>query len=194
MNYIKAYTVLMQKARRRGWTRSTPVPLECHHIIPRSAEGEDDDGNLVYLTPREHFVAHKLLYKAVGDQKTAYSFVALARLSRDGRDRCSSRDFEKARGMANELSRQRMLEHNPGKGKHGKLNVKFKGVWHTPAGSFEDTYTAAAANGIGKSTLQRRCRNCDTPLTGNGRLGAEFAGKTWRDIGYWIEEVAIEQR
>lgn len=35
---------------------------EVHHIIPRSEGGLDDDDNLVRLTAREHYIAHKLLY------------------------------------------------------------------------------------------------------------------------------------
>ena len=34
---------------------------ETHHIIPRCLGGEDNEDNLIGLTPREHFIAHKLL-------------------------------------------------------------------------------------------------------------------------------------
>lgn len=34
---------------------------ERHHIIPKSLGGTNEDTNLVYLTPREHFVCHLLL-------------------------------------------------------------------------------------------------------------------------------------
>jgi ssDNA-binding Zn-finger/Zn-ribbon topoisomerase 1 len=37
---------------------------ENHHIIPRSLGGKDTPDNLVSLTPREHFIAHFLLYKS----------------------------------------------------------------------------------------------------------------------------------
>lgn len=32
-----------------------------HHIIPKSMGGNNDSDNLVYLTPREHYIAHLLL-------------------------------------------------------------------------------------------------------------------------------------
>lgn len=35
---------------------------EIHHIVPRSFGGSDDNSNLVNLTAREHFIAHKLLF------------------------------------------------------------------------------------------------------------------------------------
>lgn len=34
---------------------------ERHHIMPRCLGGTDDEDNLIYLTYREHFIAHKLL-------------------------------------------------------------------------------------------------------------------------------------
>ena len=45
--------------------KSAPNPdgiiYERHHIIPRCIGGTDDIFNLVDLTPREHYIAHKLL-------------------------------------------------------------------------------------------------------------------------------------
>ncbi len=37
-----------------------------HHIIPRCMGGSDHGDNLVVLTPREHFLVHKLLWKIHG--------------------------------------------------------------------------------------------------------------------------------
>jgi hypothetical protein len=39
---------------------------EKHHIIPRSMGGTDVKSNLIALTPRQHFVAHWMLWKAYG--------------------------------------------------------------------------------------------------------------------------------
>jgi hypothetical protein len=39
---------------------------EKHHIIPRSMGGTDARSNLIALTPRQHFVAHWILWKAYG--------------------------------------------------------------------------------------------------------------------------------
>lgn len=36
---------------------------ECHHIIPKSLGGSDDEANLVNLLAREHFICHLLLTK-----------------------------------------------------------------------------------------------------------------------------------
>ena len=42
------------------------VLYEKHHILPRSQGGKDDLGNLVFLTLKEHRLAHLLLWK-IGD-------------------------------------------------------------------------------------------------------------------------------
>ena len=39
---------------------------EKHHIIPKSMGGTDARSNLIALTPRQHFVAHWMLWKAYG--------------------------------------------------------------------------------------------------------------------------------
>jgi hypothetical protein len=54
----------MIKARERNWSKKTaPTYVENHHIIPKSLGGYDTKENLVYLTAREHYIAHLLLCK-----------------------------------------------------------------------------------------------------------------------------------
>ena len=59
MNYTKLYEKLIHNAKERdmvdGYT-------EIHHIIPKSEGGSNDKDNLVVLTGREHFIAHKILW------------------------------------------------------------------------------------------------------------------------------------
>lgn len=58
------YQQLISKARDRNWSRKTaPCYVERHHITPKSLGGSDSDFNLVFLTLREHCVAHLLLCK-----------------------------------------------------------------------------------------------------------------------------------
>lgn len=67
MNYLKGYLSLIRKAEKRGWERETaPVMTEKHHVFPRSIYGPDRGGTnkrCVYLTLREHYIAHALLMK-----------------------------------------------------------------------------------------------------------------------------------
>jgi hypothetical protein len=59
MDYYKIYNQLIERAKQR---KSVNGYREIHHIIPRSEGGTDESVNLVELTGREHFIAHKLLW------------------------------------------------------------------------------------------------------------------------------------
>lgn len=70
MNYERIYNQLIEKRRKNPINRkeykkkypNEPSP-EKHHIIPKCIGGSDEEKNLVVLTCKEHFVAHKLLVK-----------------------------------------------------------------------------------------------------------------------------------
>ena len=66
MNYEKHYNTLIERAKERE--EFTEGYYERHHIIPRCLGGTDDECNLVYLTPEEHYVAHQLLVKMYPDE------------------------------------------------------------------------------------------------------------------------------
>lgn len=59
MNYLKIYESLIKSRIERG--EMVGCYGEWHHIQPRCVGGSDDPENLVWLTPREHFLAHLLL-------------------------------------------------------------------------------------------------------------------------------------
>ncbi len=68
---------------RRRVKRNNPdwVYYEQHHIMPKCFDGMDTAENLVLLTGREHFVAHWLLTKMVGDNSDkGKMFFALGRM------------------------------------------------------------------------------------------------------------------
>ena len=49
---------------------------EKHHIIPKSLGGTDEPDNIVCLTPRQHYVAHWILWKIHGSRMTtAFNFM-----------------------------------------------------------------------------------------------------------------------
>lgn len=60
MNYLKIYYQIIAKAANR----KESVIYEKHHIIPRGLSGPDILANIIYLTPKEHIIAHHLLAKA----------------------------------------------------------------------------------------------------------------------------------
>jgi hypothetical protein len=65
MNYLKTYCNLIRKAEERGYTRKKAKELEIyvegHHTFPVSIFGTN--GRIVFLTAREHYIAHALLEK-----------------------------------------------------------------------------------------------------------------------------------
>jgi hypothetical protein len=77
MDYENHYQLLIAK-RGRAEKPDDGVYYERHHIIPRAHGGSDDDSNLVYLTGREHYIAHWLLWKIHRDMPMAAAFWAMA--------------------------------------------------------------------------------------------------------------------
>jgi hypothetical protein len=65
MNYLKIYCNLIRKAEQRSYTKSSKkefgVYVEGHHTFPKSIYGKNR--RIVYLTAKEHYIAHALLEK-----------------------------------------------------------------------------------------------------------------------------------
>ena len=84
MDYMKIYNDLVQKARSQVLLDG--IYVERHHIQMKSLGGSDDKSNIVAFTPRQHYIAHLLLFKAAkqdmlaGKDKTPY-YKALRALS-----------------------------------------------------------------------------------------------------------------
>ena len=90
MNYVAAYDSLISKAVKRG---RLDCYCELHHIIPKSLGGKNAPENLVFLTAKEHYVAHKLLWKIHKNRQMARAFTLLARTS----ERSNGKEYEKAK-------------------------------------------------------------------------------------------------
>lgn len=65
--------------------------IESHHIKPRCFGGADKANNLIALTPREHFFAHLLLYKAFPTNKKIIS--ALSAMAYGNKRKLTSRQY-----------------------------------------------------------------------------------------------------
>lgn len=64
MDYEKLYNALIEFRKQMGRPEGY---IEVHHIIPKSFGGGNDQANLIAMTAREHFVAHRLLAKIYPD-------------------------------------------------------------------------------------------------------------------------------
>jgi hypothetical protein len=115
MDYKNIYNNLVQKRR---YDPCCGV-YEKHHIMPRSLGGKDVKDNMVFLSPREHYVAHLLLAKIHGGPMWA----ALAYMSRGSTKsasnvRISSRTYDFIKKKDSEWRSIRYSgEGNPFKGK-----------------------------------------------------------------------------
>jgi hypothetical protein len=71
VNYQRIYGEIIERAR----CRTKPACYcERHHVIPKSMGGNDAAANLVWLTAREHYIAHWLLFKAHRTQAMAFAW------------------------------------------------------------------------------------------------------------------------
>lgn len=113
MNYKKIYASLIERAK----SRPTPTSYtERHHIIPKCLGGSNEKTNIAILTPREHFLAHRLLCKIHPDNyKLSFALVIMA----SGKSKsavghkASSREYE----LARETWRNALKKHHPSRGK-----------------------------------------------------------------------------
>lgn len=90
--YTQWYLAIISRAH----TRPKPQPAEKHHVIPKCFKQETD---LVYLTPREHFICHWLLTKMVSGTARSKMMWALHRMMFSSKEnqpryRATSRMYE----------------------------------------------------------------------------------------------------
>jgi hypothetical protein len=92
MNHLATYQALVATRQHRVKASG----LEKHHIQPRSLGGTDEPHNLVYLTPREHLLAHLLLVKTHPCSETI-SAAWMMTNTRDGTRIKTTRAYESLR-------------------------------------------------------------------------------------------------
>lgn len=115
MKYETWYSELISRAVARGWTRNTsPLYVECHHILPRSLGGDDSPSNLVYLTAREHYVAHLLLCRFGDTNQKERMLHAMQRFMYSMRDRShiKSRTYGYIKERISQLKSQKMRNNS----------------------------------------------------------------------------------
>jgi hypothetical protein len=78
---------------------------EVHHIVPRSLGGSNDKDNLISLTPRQHYIAHWMLWKACGGV-AGRSFFMMSNLGKYGK--VNSTTYAQARENYSEQVKQQM--------------------------------------------------------------------------------------
>jgi hypothetical protein len=75
MNYKRIYNTIIDKASQQTRKKKTGILYERHHILPKSLGGSNDKSNLVLLTPKEHYMCHRLLvemYRGTSNESKMY--------------------------------------------------------------------------------------------------------------------------
>jgi len=116
--YTTWYYNIISRAITRATTKKEAVILldtvEKHHILPKSFKmgGNKDTDNLAFLTPREHFIVHKLLMKMFDDplltRKMRYGFVCFT-MNKTGNRIIRAIDYAKAKAEMKELNKMKRL-------------------------------------------------------------------------------------
>ena len=105
MDYQKIYNQIIEKAKERileGYK-------ENHHIIPKCIGGNNDVGNIVELTAREHFICHKILIRIYPNSKgLKWALYQMSRFKKYS----SNRDYENARKELSLLRQKSILQYD----------------------------------------------------------------------------------
>lgn len=119
MNYLKAYTRLIRKCQQQERIEVH----EKHHIFPTSIYGKNN--YLVKLTPRQHYVAHALLYKAFKNRYGSYHPKTLKMMCAFNAMHSKSQEYKYVNSRLYEYLRQAFSKSISG------VNNPFYGKVHT---------------------------------------------------------------
>lgn len=123
LTYNKLISTRMEIKKDRVSLKKQGQYFEKHHILPKCKGGSNQKENLVLLTAREHFIAHKLLWLIYRDRQTALGFHKMISNNKNQQRTFSSRDYEFAR----EAYRITNIGNTYGKAGKGKVS-SYKGI------------------------------------------------------------------
>ena len=109
MDYAKLYNALISFRKSNLLLKSKELYTEVHHIVPKCLGGSDDHENLVRLTAREHFIAHRLLAKMYPESSGLSLTILNFKYTRDGH-RIHHKEFERLRNSVKDSHSKFMLE------------------------------------------------------------------------------------
>jgi len=97
MNYQKIYDKIIDNARKSNRIKDQEIFYEDHHILPKCLGGNNNKINRVLLTPKEHFICHKLLTFIFRNNRKI--ICAFHRMSTCKKYHMSSRDYDYAKNL-----------------------------------------------------------------------------------------------
>lgn len=134
MNYKNIYNNLIKNTNSKHRIKLNKTDLnyvyyENHHIKPKCLRGNNDKNNLVLLTAKEHFIAHKLLtFIYSKNRKIALAFFYMTFNKRYDKH-LSSRNYAYARELCHSIpvsieTKQKMKDFPRNKGKDNPMYGK----------------------------------------------------------------------
>jgi hypothetical protein len=116
--YSNIYFAIVNQSISENRSRKDNRIYEQHHIIPKSCGGSDEPDNLVLLTPKEHYICHRLLPKMVKSklhyEKMIYALWSLVNGNgRSKRYSPSGRIYQQIREEQSKVRSERIKGKNP---------------------------------------------------------------------------------
>jgi hypothetical protein len=188
MNYQEVYHKLIEKARNENRVKNGDVYHEAHHIIPSCLGGDGKCSqwryhpNIVLLTAKEHFLAHRLLYFLnPQNPKLVYAYWAMCTLTENGRDyKISAREYSRIREDYSKFKSEELKGTMT-----GELNPFF-GKKHDPAWIeqharyLSENFSGSNSPNFGKKrTLDSKAKQGQTRKEKN--LPSSMKGKTHKE-------------
>jgi hypothetical protein len=102
LKYLEIYESLIARGVNR--TKEADEYYEKHHIIPKCLGGNNSKVNLVYLTAREHYVAHQLLVKVYPTDRNLIFAAHMMTIDSNGK-RVNNKDYEWLKKKYSSISR-----------------------------------------------------------------------------------------
>lgn len=99
MDYAQIYDVFINRIKAQKRVKTNGVYYESHHIVPQSMGGAHGPHNRVWLTAREHFFAHHLLWRIHRTPGMALAFFMMSNGNQlqQREKKISSREYAKIR-------------------------------------------------------------------------------------------------
>lgn len=167
MDWAAHYTRLVSRARERN----LPGYSERHHIVPKCMGGGDSASNIVRLTAREHFIAHKLLVRMHPDVRGVWlALIAMGRMSE-----YKSRIFSSERAKAAEMrkgfkftdeSRKKMSDSAKRRGRNSP-ETEFKSgrsSWNAGVSGWRKGYSHSEETRAKMTATQRENREAHSAI------------------------------
>lgn len=139
--YYKWYMNLIEGVQQVNRSKKDG-DFDCHHILPRSMGGTNVKTNLVYLTHREHFMAHVLLVKCV---EKPFIYKMVSALVRFKHKAVSSRSYALYKETISKYSKG---EYNSAYGKIWCHNIKTLDIMFVHKTEFDKMDPEVYAKGL----------------------------------------------